>query len=256
MPPIQYVVALGLLVGLGMGIYKLRASQTTTPSRAATPVGAARAQATAPASATTVIAALPARTTTAPRTVTAPSTRPAVKRAAPGRVSVQALLDRARLTYTRVPGVLITNVDAEPGSITVILRGGRVEAAAIVANTARGMTQLVERRGSPTFVSAPGTRCWLSLPAANPPGLAGMGAQFPPAVPAGAIVGKPRTIPGGWLVDVNTNTSEVSGLEIQDTPPIVLVRSLTTTGVDGQAATLRVTTLGSAPSLPTTEPRC
>ena len=38
--PIQYVATVVLLVGLGVGIYALRGSQTSSPSPAATPVAA------------------------------------------------------------------------------------------------------------------------------------------------------------------------------------------------------------------------
>lgn len=231
--PIQYVAAVVLLVGLAVGIYALKGSQTSSPSAATTPVAAAPRSATAPGSATA----------------------PAVKPASGGATSGQALLARARLAFAHVPAITTTLSIGNKGwdQFRSVLRNDRIVAEAFVGKAQDGQTtELVVRAGSPTYAHEPGTKCWRPLAASSPQSISDIGTQFPPALPAGANVEPTLPTRGGWLVPVQVGRD--------NTMFTIDARTHLVTSVLSSSGAIRVggdvQTLSSVPALPQPEPRC
>jgi len=170
--------------------------------------------------------------------------------AATGNRAGLALLDRVHRAYAHVPGV---NVSGQTGQLQfrwkIALESGINVGEYFFAESPSGVTELVARRGGPTYAHNPGTSCWQELRKSDRPALANVGIPFPDQ--AGMKVSAPRRVPGGWLLPV-TAAGDPGTFSLDRS---ARVRSISVS-TGGRSIFERVVALQSRPALPQPEPRC
>jgi hypothetical protein len=161
-----------------------------------------------------------------------------------------ALLDRVHHAYAHVPGV---SVSGRTGQLEfrwkIALESGINVGEYFFAESPGGVTELVARRGGPTYAHNPGTSCWQELSKSDRQALDNVGLPFPDQ--AGMKVGAPRTVSGGWLLPVMA-AGDPGTFSLDRSAH---VRSITVSA-SGRNIFERVTTLPSRPALPQPDPRC
>jgi len=226
--PVEYVAALAVAVFLGVGIYVLRQSQTSsTASRAAPLLRYANGESIA-----------------APGTVFSP----------PSDLSGLTLLRRAQRAYARIPAVEITaTVEDTSVRLTDILQADEAVAEeGLVQSRRTGTTTLVAPAGLPTFERAPGTSCWRTLARTSPQALDDVGQHFPPSPASQSAVQSPRRTRDGWLVGVGAS-GQIATYEID--AKTYLVRTIDA-GAGSAHVSEDVHAVGAPPKLAVPEPRC
>jgi len=199
-----------------------------------------------------------------------------------GSPATKALFAKVHRAYLDIPAVALSVV---PGSATfgfprrfvLVLRSGTVVAEEF-RRSGRDGTTLVARRGQPTYSRKTGTTCWRRLRSSNPQTLADVGVPFPyTRVPIKVL--PPKRTALGWKV-VSANQAEFWFLALQARRPAYqleplsrfitytihakshLLRSISIQQPSHKPqrnwlkATLRVSTVVSAPRLPTPAPAC
>jgi hypothetical protein len=228
--PIPYALAGFLAVVLAVGLYAGARSDSGATS---TPTGPLASQ-------------VPASVKKPRATVT-----PTIDNPRDGKARGVALLSDVRRIYARVPAVVTTSrLKGTPIRFTSILKEGVVVGESFVGP--RGDTStLVALPGTPTFAQDPGTSCWRLVPASDPQALTDIGSRFPP-YPKDALVEMPQRTQTGWSLRVDTNEKS-STFDIDSNT--LHVRSITLREA-GQQLEEHVSTLASAPALPSPQPRC
>jgi hypothetical protein len=161
-----------------------------------------------------------------------------------------ALLDRVHRAYAHVPAVIVSGRTGQlQFRFTLVLDSGVTVGEQFFAESPSGVTQLVYRRGGPTYAHDPGTSCWRPLARSDPQAFQNVGLPFPDQ--GGMRVGAPRAVSSGWLLpvtaggDPGTFAVDRSGR----------VQSITVVA-SGRRIFDRVTALRSAPALVSPQPRC
>ena len=170
--------------------------------------------------------------------------------AATGDRTGLALLDRVHRAYTRVPGV---KVSGKTGQLTfrweIVLASGITVGEHFFAESPGGVSELVARRGGPTYAHDPGTSCWQALRRSDQRSFDNIGLPFPDQ--AGMTVRAPRTVSGAKVLPV-----EVAGDPGEfSLDPDAHVRLITVVA-SGRRILEHVSSLQSSPALPRPDPRC
>lgn len=170
--------------------------------------------------------------------------------AATGDRAGLALLDRVHRAYARVPGVSVSGQAGQLGfRWTLALDAGITVGEQFVAEGPGGVSQLVVRRGGPTYARDPGSSCWRALRRSDQRSFDNIGLPFPDQ--AGMRVEAPRAAAGMRVLPVvvagDPGTFSLDGSS--------RVRSITVVA-GGRRIFERVATLRSAPALTSPDPRC
>jgi hypothetical protein len=211
---------------------------------------------------------------------------PAGKITGPGSNAVRTLFAKISRAYRHVPAVELAVIPREstirtPRRFLLILRSGRVVADEFTRAGSTGTTIMSTSSGR-TYARAAGARCWRRLSATNPEQLTDVGTLFPyPRI--GIKVLPPEATPSGQVVK-SENRAEFWYLALQPKRPAHLLdhdhlplkhfinytiatrphqltslhiqQSSAEPGNFRPAATLKVTTLATAPKLPRPAPAC
>ena len=128
--------------------------------------------------------------------------------AATGDRAGLALLDRVDRAYARVPAVIVSGRTGQlQFRFMLVLDSGVTVGEQFFAESPGGVTQLVFRRGGPTYAQNPGTSCWRALASSDPQAFQNVGLPFPDQ--GGMRVGAPRAVSGGWMLPVTAGGDPV-----------------------------------------------
>jgi hypothetical protein len=170
--------------------------------------------------------------------------------AATGDRAGLALLDRVHRAYARVPAVIVSGRTGQlQFRFTLVLDAGITVGEEFFAESPSGVTQLVFRRGGPTYAHSPGASCWRPLASSDPQAFQNVGLPFPDH--RGMRVGAPRDVSRGWLLPV-TAGGDPGTFAVDKAGR---VRSITVV-TGGRRIFERVSALQSAPALVSPDPRC
>ncbi len=203
-----------------------------------------------------------------------------------GSPKTKALLARVERAYRHVPAVELSVIPRRstfrsPRRFVLILRAGVVLAEEFT-RSGRDGTTLVARRSHPTYSRAAGATCWRRLPSSNPQTLTDVGIPYPSTRVEMKVL-PPKKTAFGWDV-ISENRGEFWFLALQPRRPAHLLdkyhlplKRFITYAIDARShllmslyiqqpssrpqstwpeATLRVSTLTTAPRLPTPSPTC
>ena len=205
-------------------------------------------------------------------------------------LTATALFAEVHRAYLHAPAVELSVIPREstlgfPRRFVLILRSGRVVAEEFT-RSGRGGTTLVARSFRHTYARTAGATCWRRLPSSSPQTLADVGVPFPYTRTALGIGDKalpPKRTAFGWR-EVTDTLVEYWFLALQPRRPAHLlgprhlpIKRFISYAVDARShllrslfieqpahkpentwlhATLKVTTLTTAPRLPTPTPAC
>jgi hypothetical protein len=166
-----------------------------------------------------------------------------------------ALWARVNAAYTGVAGAeIVSRAGSLAVRFAVVLRAGRIQAARVEVPEPGGMDLIVGRVGSGTLARDAGSSCWRLLPSSDPRAIGELGRKFLNS--PGMRIGRPRRTAAGWTLPVvardgSNRTDFVFTIESRS----LMVSSFTATNT-GVRFGGSVRALATAPSIPTTTPRC